>query len=546
MIVCFLCFSCVNELDEIATPMNQPEPLNLTDGVIIGEKLQNPYSLEVMKQACDLVYPPTRGEEPVSDSLIVPNVKYVRFLPADSTEFRILSESNLELFNYPLDYDILGDPSDYHDPNLPPEQITWQYTVMPIDDPLPIARAELLDVGFIPNAMDSDGLFDLSTIEKTANDIVLNTQKKDPRVGTPIGNGTTPTISEEASSPMGKIQVCDSESGEAKGVKGIKVRARHYWKIRTAYTNDNGEYNIDLEDFDGVRPRYELRFENKYGFKIGYGMQLIMPMSAHLEDWNATTYDWVYDHKLWVACTINNAAYDWYNRCEKEGMSTPPSDLYIWAMEMAGGAACPMFHHNTLQKSGLSIPAIVGQYFEFDNNTANLNIFNSLLELIAPDVVVFRVRDVDVSTRVLYQYTSHELSHATHFQQVGSTVDERAMWWADVIQYEVACGIVEGPYEATGVPHSGKVGVTEMWAHAVGHIMEFEYQSKSLGDYNSGYWFKPEIVWELYKGGMTLQQINKSMTIDIVTLEDFKYQLVEDNEIYKSLIEKQFSDKLGI
>lgn len=45
---------------------------------------------------------------------------------------------------------------------------------------------------------------------------------------------------------------------------------------------------------------------------------------------------------------------------------------------------------------------------------------------------------------------------------------------------------------------------------------------------------------------MTSQQINKSMTIDIVTLEDFKYQLVEDNEIYKSLIEKQFSDKLGI
>ena len=43
-----------------------------------------------------------------------------------------------------------------------------------------------------------------------------------------------------------------------------------------------------------------------------------------------------------------------------------------------------------------------------------------------------------------------------------------------------------------------------------------------------------------------MKEINQSMTIDIVTLEDFKYQLVEDNEIYKSLIEKQFLDKLGI
>ena len=43
-----------------------------------------------------------------------------------------------------------------------------------------------------------------------------------------------------------------------------------------------------------------------------------------------------------------------------------------------------------------------------------------------------------------------------------------------------------------------------------------------------------------------MKEINQSMTIDVVTLEYFKYQLMEDNEIYKSLIEKQFSDKLGI
>lgn len=85
-----------------------------------------------------------------------------------------------------------------------------------------------------------------------------------------------------------------------------------------------------------------------------------------------------------------------------------------------------------------------------------------------------------------------------------------------------------------------------MWAHAVGHICEFEYFNKSKGEYDSGYWFKPEIVWDLYRKGMSLKQISKSMTKDITTLQAFKEQLINDNIAYKSSIEALFSKYLNI
>lgn len=548
----FALASCTNELEiefETEIPISLNDDLNLTDGIIIGEKLRNPYSLEVMKQACDMLYPPTRGEAPVSDTLIVPNVKYVRFLPTDSIEYRTLSASKLELFNYPLDYDILGDPSDYHDPNLSPEQITWQYTVMPIDDPLPIVKSEVLELAYIPTSNNVDGLYDMEAIENTAiklgsgNNLTLLGKDRRPSVMPIIGEGV-PYI--------GKIQLCDSGNTNAKGVKGVKVRARHFFKIRTDFTDEQGRYFIDMEEFPNCTPRFELRFENKYGFKLGYNVELIMPQTFNMKDTHSFTFkdsDSGKDYKAWVLGTINNAAYDWYKRCETEGMPTPPSDLYIWAMEMAGGAACPMLHHGTFNTSGLSLATLAtflfGPDFGFVTNVWLSILFNT----IAPDVFVFGVDNA--STNALYRLTCHELAHATHFQQLGEEVLDRAFWWADVINYEVACGVLNGggsPYEHSSIDKNEKVGITEMWAHAVGYIMLYEYSGDKMYAYPVAdkYWFKPTVVWNLYKAGLSLKDISDSMSDTIITLQAFKEQLIEDNEQYKATINSIFSTYLSM
>lgn len=554
LILLVTCVSCTNKLEESVVIEESPlfETLNLSDGVTIGEKLQNPYSIEVMKKACDILYPPTRGETPLSDSLIVPNVKYVRFLPTDSTEFRLLSESGLELFNYPLDYDILGDPSDYHDPNLPPEQITWQYTVMPIEQAFPIDNGELLDVGYIP-VNDPNSIYDLTEIESIANDLVANEFEYNSVGGTTIGTGsyidkdsTNNETTEDYTPSIGRIYIID-ENNVKTGVKGVKVRARHYWKIRTAYTEESGRYFIDLNEFKNVNPRFELRFENKYGFKLGYNVELIMPqtfdMKARRTHIFTTTNEKKAEDKAWVLSTINNAAYDWYKRCEEEEMSMPPRNIHIWAMEISAGAACPMFNHGTFQTSNLSLISLATYYFGLDFDYVTNSCLSLLINTICPDIFIFNVDEYN--SRQLYRFTCHELAHASHFQQVGEDVIERALWWGDVIQYEVACGVLNGgnsPYEHPSLEKDGKVGVTEMWAHAVGHIMEYENYGRTLGrdPFTEDYWFKPEIVWELYKNGLELNNISKSMEEDVTTLQLFKERLLEGNPQYVSIINSIF------
>lgn len=545
IVACFALASCTNELEvefETETPISLNDDLNLTDGIIIGEKLRNPYSLEVMKQACDMLYPPTRGEAPVSDTLIVPNVKYVRFLPTDSVEYRLLMDSDLELFNYPLDYDILGDPSDYHDPNLPPEQITWQYTVVPIEQTLPsVNRVEVLGTGFIPNSgKNTIGNVDLTAVERCANILVFN------------GGSTTSTPATVTAPCTGKIRVYDTANSCNVGVKGVKVRARYYWKIRTVYTNEEGAYYMSMGDFEGLNPRFELRFENKYGFKLGYNVELIMPQTFNMKDTHSFTFkdsDAGKDYKAWVLGTINNAAYDWYKRCETEGIPTPPSDLYIWAMEMAGGAACPMLHHGTFNTSGLSLATLATFLFGPDFGFVTDVWLSILFNTIAPDVFVFGVDNTMTSN--LYKNTCHELAHATHFQQLGEEVLDRAFWWADVINYEVTCGVLnEGgsPYAHPSLEKNEKVGITEMWAHAVGYIMLYEYSGDKMYAYPVAdkYWFKPTVVWNLYKAGLSLKDISDSMSDTIITLQAFKEQLIEDNEQYKATINSIFSTYLSM
>ena len=85
-----------------------------------------PYALEVMQAAVESLTP---ADKPVP-TLMVTDL-YVRFLPKDSTELAILYDvEKLELFDYPLDYEILVEGDYYHDPSIPERNPTWLYTIV--------------------------------------------------------------------------------------------------------------------------------------------------------------------------------------------------------------------------------------------------------------------------------------------------------------------------------------------------------------------------------------------------------------------------------
>ena len=120
-----------------------------------------------------------------------------------------------------------------------------------------------------------------------------------------------------------------------------------------------------------------------------------------------------------------------------------------------------------------------------------------------------------------------------------------------MINYEVSCGVLNGggsPYAHPSLEKNEKVGITEMWAHAVGYIMLYEYLGNKMYAYpvTDKYWFKPTVVWNMYKAGLSLKDISDSMSDTIITLQAFKEQLIEDNEQYKATINSIFSTYLSM
>ncbi|NJO03705.1 MAG: hypothetical protein HC880_20365, partial [Bacteroidia bacterium] len=151
--------ACHDPLEPEPSPREEPMVLqdellanstNLNDSIerpsILGVKLPNPYLLPNMRQA----YTRVKGG---TWSSLAASHKYVRFRPTDVNQLVTLEETlDLELFDEPLDYQIIQEGDYYQDPAIPAEQITWQYAVVPVNFSFPARISyELLASIHIPD-----------------------------------------------------------------------------------------------------------------------------------------------------------------------------------------------------------------------------------------------------------------------------------------------------------------------------------------------------------------------------------------------------------
>ena len=146
--------------------IGQHEGETLSHGMIVlGDRLENPYKTENIRDAYVSLYP-TKSRDEIETTHL-----YVRFLPENDAEFELLTESGLDLVDYPLDYEIVVDGDYYHDPSVGEDNITWQYAVVPSDYEFPEVRYEIIDECFIteyePVSRAADGI-DWEEVEREA------------------------------------------------------------------------------------------------------------------------------------------------------------------------------------------------------------------------------------------------------------------------------------------------------------------------------------------------------------------------------------------
>ena len=137
-------------MNSVQTPeIDTAEEQKFGPEIVLGEKLNNPYSLSNMQAAYESLVRTKSGEGAEVEELEA-NCLYVRFLPKDSTDVAILQNLKLELFDYPLDYDITVEGNTYHDSTLPEDQITWQYTTVKPGFSFPDIEYQILEECYIP------------------------------------------------------------------------------------------------------------------------------------------------------------------------------------------------------------------------------------------------------------------------------------------------------------------------------------------------------------------------------------------------------------
>lgn len=517
--------SCTDELvEESSDDLGSAEAVSVDkekfgNTIILGKKLNNPYSLKNMQAAYDSLCMAS-GVATRSVDMLQPTHLYVRFLPKDSVDINRLDKEKLDLFCYPLDYDVEQWGDYYHDPSIPEDQPTWQYTRVPVGYDFPDVQYEILDTCFIPEDEDevetrmAGNAFSLGDLEDAAYEH--------------SGNGDMLVKDELRAkhSPCGTFTVYNSYTGRYEGVAGIAVRMGKFVKWFHVYTDRDGYY-FTKSTFR-TDPHYWIYFDNKKGFKIGswsvFANARLCAMGKHSNKGYSHAFEMGSD--MWAHCNVNNATYYMYENFA----SYIPSDMRLWVLDNAGKGSAAMLGHNTASKQ--KVLAVMGASLGL--GAAAVDKLIPALTALAPDIVVGAKGK---KSWKLYETTFHELAHSMHFKKVGKN------YWNKYID-----GIIElrnkglYGYSDKDSPFSGYIGVGETWGYAMGYYMA----NKKLGSNKNpvddhDFWFMPEASFDQITNNPKIPPLKflSCMTSSCVDLHTLNVYLTScDNDISRTLYVK--------
>lgn len=481
--------------------------------IILGNRLENPYKVTNVTKALARLYPTKADRIEVK-----PTNLYVRFLPKGDVQFDRLENLGIQMIDHPLDFKILREGDYYHDPDVPDGDITWQYAVVSPDFDFPEDIAyEIIDECYIAEndpATKADSDIDWSRVEAESYRLTGNQEM--------LSSVTKGNYKE--SFPSGRISIIDDGLGaEPVGVAGVRVSCNSFVKVGYAFTDEDGYYKIDRSYSTEVR--YRLVFKNTKGFCIGFNLLLTPASNSTLGKNPPEGVDVVIDRnsdrKLFSRCVVNNAGYEYYCKCAKDGykIKTPPSNLRIWLFQNLRASSTPM-----LQQGAWIDNSILQDY---------LGPYLALLKIFLPDITLGLAGSQDYAS--IFNLTMHELAHASHFVQAGKS------FWDEYIHFILTSFVTSGwVVYGTGTEEgAGRCAVGEMWAYYVQTILFREHYG-NMAFFGGSYWFSPQILLNLDDRGIDRFKIFKALKSEVIDVESLQDELISLYPQSKSIINQAF------
>ena len=404
------------------------------DPIILGRRLDNPYSLSNMRLAFHNLLP-EMSDACIEEEDIVTTHFYVRFRPDNEEELQTIKDrySNFDIYEYPLDYELSGRVS-YHDPEIPDSLPTYQYAA--IDSvswrtiPLPLnVDYEIIERLFIPDEdVDIEPEVQMCTTRSSSYyDAIESLVNESMRLTGNIEEEDIPENGMMASNstwyPSGRITAYDDIVDGQVPLEGVKVRARRWFTTHTAVTDANGEFMM-----------------NK-GFK------------------NKANYSIVWEGDMWDI-RDGDIGQAYYNGPKKEGawnLEIPFDNNKSIRYAAIHRAAYRMFEGDTY---GLSRPQYIQKisYHHDSNHDYNgiyycevgIGIFCDI-RIIGYDYTTSCPREV----HKIISTTFHELGHAAHFShnpiEYALSIDLQESWasfvgfYLALMEYE-DLGYSSGPF----------------------------------------------------------------------------------------------------
>jgi len=385
-------------------------------------KLENPYSVANMRIARENIIRNNPSIKPQSVPRIATSHYYVKFKPANEEELTALKQdTTLNLYEYPLDYEISEGGISYHDPEIPDSLPTYQYAAIDAEKWESIRNTaptsyEILEELFIPDEdsalddVDNDGTESFGTsYSLTFSNSEITDEAIDALVDEAMritGNEEPTTRSSSKWTPSGTIRVYDDIADGMVPLKYLKVRARRWFTTHKGYTDANGHFSCN----------------GKFKRPANYSIV-----------WESGRFD----------IRDGNILQAYYNGPKIKGP---------WQLDIVGGksvryatiyrAAYRFYHGNT---HGLTRPSNSRKekiaYLHKKSHGPNGDYHQQLGSGIWSDIRIFGKTYDDEWRKMseIFSTTCHELGHAAHYTKNSSLFKESDKQviesWARCVQY---------------------------------------------------------------------------------------------------------------
>lgn len=386
-LVLLIAISGCQKDDILTEPITETEESQFQEGMIqLGKKLENPYTVENMRKAYQNLSGNSKLKSAnINESEIDVTHLYVRFLPKTDEEYAILlNDTTLQLFDYPLDYEIEEGGTYYHDPELPDSGYTWKYCAVEKDYDFPNLEYEIIEELFLPESMEDETILKSSDTWSFWDDLEIEALKITGNLDETESSNLKSTMGRKKWKPSGTIRMFDDSPGVNRlvALRGVKARAYSWFTTKEDLTDNNGYFYIN-HNFKG-HVNYSIKWERN-DFELRdkrWGQAYYNGPRLKEKAWNLD----IYSGLSRMYAIIHRAAHRYYYEAHA-GLRTPPK-----RDQMLGRITIGAFDWNYVDPNADCGP--IKRWTTF------------------PEIRIFKPNR---SCEQLYSTTIHELAHASHW-----------------------------------------------------------------------------------------------------------------------------------